>query len=98
MIAQHYERNFYMSFLQQLSSLSRDGSTLGGLADAAEKIGLSTLAINTTYKDMAGQLPLHDSPALRKEFLYVLFTAIIEPFARWFYVRWIGGCRREDWT
>jgi ATP-binding cassette, subfamily B, bacterial len=45
MIAKFHGKSHDMAHLRQLASLARDGSTLGGLADAAEKIGFSTLAL-----------------------------------------------------
>ncbi|MFM8911308.1 MAG: cysteine peptidase family C39 domain-containing protein, partial [Flammeovirgaceae bacterium] len=58
MIVKHFGRNYDIAYLRQVANLGRDGSTLGGLADAAEKIGFSTLAINATYQDLASQMPL----------------------------------------
>ena len=58
MVAKHYGRSFDMAYLRQLSSLARDGSSLGGLVDAAEKMGFSTLALNTRFADLAKEIPL----------------------------------------
>lgn len=58
MIAKHYGKSFDIAYLREVSSLSRDGSTLGGIADAAEKIGFSTMALNVGYADLANQIPL----------------------------------------
>jgi len=75
MIAKHHGRSFDMAYLRQLSSLARDGSTLGGLADAAEKIGFSTLALNTTYKDLATEIPLPCIAHWRQRHYVVVYEA-----------------------
>jgi ATP-binding cassette subfamily B protein len=64
-----------MAHLRQLASLARDGSTLGGLADAAEKIGFSTLALNTTYKDLAKEIPLPCVAHWRQRHYVVVYEA-----------------------
>jgi ATP-binding cassette subfamily B protein len=64
-----------MAYLRQIANLARDGSTLGGLADAAEKIGLSTLALNTTYKDLATEIPLPCVAHWRQRHYVVVYEA-----------------------
>lgn len=75
MIAKYYGRSFDMAYLRQIANLARDGSTLGGLADAAEKIGLSTLALNTTYKDLATEIPLPCVAHWRQRHYVVVYEA-----------------------
>lgn len=58
MISNFYGKYFDKAYLRQISSLTGKGATLGGIADAAEKIGLSTLALNTKFKDLAEDIPL----------------------------------------
>jgi ATP-binding cassette, subfamily B, bacterial len=58
MIAKHYGRSFDITYLRQICSLKGVGTTIGGLADAAEKIGFSTLAINSSFKDLSESIPL----------------------------------------
>lgn len=75
MVAKYYGRNYDIAYLRQVGSLGRDGSTLGGLADAAEKIGLSTLAINATYLDLASQMPLPCVAHWRQRHYVVVYDA-----------------------
>jgi ATP-binding cassette, subfamily B, bacterial len=75
MVSKHFGRSYDMAFLRQLSNLNRDGSTLGGLADAAEKIGLSTLAINTRFKDLAKDIPLPCIAYWRQRHYVVVYKA-----------------------
>ncbi len=58
MISKHFGRTYEIAYLRQISNLAREGATLGSLADAAEKIGLSTMAITTSLKDLTTELPL----------------------------------------
>lgn len=75
MIAKFHGKSYDMAHLRQLASLARDGSTLGGLADAAEKIGFSTLALNTTYKDLAKEIPLPCVAHWRQRHYVVVYEA-----------------------
>jgi ATP-binding cassette subfamily B protein len=75
MIAKHFGKTYDIAYLRQVSNLARDGSTLGGLADAAEKIGLSTMAINAGYTDIAQQLPLPCIAHWRQRHYVVVYQA-----------------------
>lgn len=58
MIAKYYKKNYDISYLRDISYQSGDGTTLGGIADAAEKIGFSTLALTIDCDTLSQQLPL----------------------------------------
>lgn len=58
MIARHYGRSFDIAFLRRMSKLSSRGTTFAGLADVAEKIGLSTMAVSTSFKELSTNIPL----------------------------------------
>ncbi len=58
MISKFHGQSFDITYLREISNLARDGTTLGGLADAAEKVGFSTLALSVGYDDLATQIPL----------------------------------------
>jgi ATP-binding cassette subfamily B protein len=75
MIAKHYGKSFDLAYLRQLSSLARDGSSLAGLADAAEKIGFSTLAVNTQFKDLSEDIPLPCVAHWRQRHYVVVYEA-----------------------
>ena len=53
MIAKHYGKVYDREFLRQLANITRDGVSLGGIAEAAEKIGFQSLAVNVTYETLA---------------------------------------------
>ncbi len=75
MIARHYGKSFSSDDLGLLSSITRQGASLGGLADAAEKIGFSTLALSTTYNDLANQIPLPCIAHWRQRHYVVVYEA-----------------------
>jgi len=58
MIAKHYGKVYDREFLRQLANITRDGVSLGGIAEAAEKIGFQSLAVNITYETLAEDIPL----------------------------------------
>ena len=45
MVAKHYGRNFNLRTLSKLCGFNREGISLLGLSEAAEKIGLRTMGV-----------------------------------------------------
>ena len=58
MICKYHGKTFGADYLRELAALTGDGTSLGGLADAGEKVGLSSLALNATFEVLAEQIPL----------------------------------------
>lgn len=58
MITKFYGKNLSGEYLRKIANLSRGGTSLGGLADASEEIGLSSLALNIDYQTLKNDLPL----------------------------------------
>ncbi len=58
MIARYYGRHYSLEYLRELSYLDREGASLMGIADAAEKIGLRTLGVKTSFSRLQNELPL----------------------------------------
>lgn len=58
MISKFYGKSFDGAYLRELTGLRVDGATMGGLVDAAENIGFSTLVLSSDYKTLAEQIPL----------------------------------------
>ena len=75
MISKFYGRSFDIAYLREISNLARDGTTLGGLADAAEKIGFSTLALSATYQDLSSQIPLPCIAHWRQRHYVIVYEA-----------------------
>ena len=58
MVARHHGRHYSLEFLRQLSYLDREGVSLMGISDAAEKIGMRTLGVKTGFKRLSEDIPL----------------------------------------
>ena len=58
MITKFYGKNIPSEYLREVANLSRAGTSLGGLSDAAEVIGMNTLGLNTNYKTLKNDIPL----------------------------------------
>ena len=57
-IAKHYGRSISLEKLRSLSDTTRSGSSLQGIADAAEKIGFKTLGVKINFEALSEQAPL----------------------------------------
>jgi ATP-binding cassette, subfamily B, bacterial len=55
MIAQFYGKNYPLPYLRQQCFIDRQGVSLSGIAVAAEKIGLHTLAVKTTLAELVAE-------------------------------------------
>jgi ATP-binding cassette, subfamily B, bacterial len=58
MIARHYGRFYSLENLRDMTHIGKDGVALVDIADAAEKIGLNTLAAKISYERLVEGLPL----------------------------------------
>jgi ATP-binding cassette, subfamily B, bacterial len=58
MIAQYYGKNYTIDFLRDKTSISRNGVSISGIAEAAEMIGLQTLSIAATFDMIAHDIPM----------------------------------------
>ncbi|MEL6867438.1 MAG: peptidase domain-containing ABC transporter [Bacteroidota bacterium] len=58
MIARFYGRYYSLDYLRQLTYLDREGVSLMGISDAAESIGMHTLAVKLDYDRLADDIPL----------------------------------------
>ena len=57
-IAKHYNRTISLEKLRSLSDTTRIGSSLQGIADAAEKIGFRSLGVKIDFEALSEQAPL----------------------------------------
>jgi len=58
MIARHYKRHYSLEYLREQSYLDREGVSLMGISDAAEKIGLRTLGVKAGFQRLLEDIPL----------------------------------------
>ncbi|WP_255717895.1 peptidase domain-containing ABC transporter [Dyadobacter sp. CY345] len=75
MISKFYGKSFDGAYLRELTSLRGDGTTMGGLVDAAENIGFSTLVLTSDYKTLAEQIPLPCIAHWRQRHYVVVYEA-----------------------
>lgn len=58
MIAKHYGKTYSLQYLREHSYISREGVSLLGISEAAEQIGLRTLAVKLTLEQLLQEAPL----------------------------------------
>lgn len=58
MIAKYYGKSISLVKIRRLSETTREGSSLSGISDAAEKIGFRTLGVSIDYKKISKEAPL----------------------------------------
>ena len=58
MIAKHYGKHYSLQTLREKSHIDREGVSLMGMSDAAENIGLQTLAVRLNFQQLQEEVPL----------------------------------------
>lgn len=58
MIAKYYGKSYSLQYLRERSFLTREGVSLLGLSDAAESIGMRSLAVRIPYDKLKEEVPL----------------------------------------
>lgn len=58
MIAAHYGRAYSREYLRELCSIGRAGVSLLGISEAAERIGMRSLAVDLSFKALRDEVPL----------------------------------------
>jgi len=58
MIARYHGRHYSLEYLREISYLDREGVSLMGIADAAEKVGFRTLGVKAGFSRLKSELPL----------------------------------------
>ncbi len=58
MVAKYYGKSITLQQLRQLASTTRQGSSLLGISEAAEKIGFRTIGVKVTYEKLLEDAPL----------------------------------------
>jgi len=57
-IAKHFGKIYSIDYLREKSHITQQGASFGGIAEAAEIIGLTSLGVNVDYETLAEQAPL----------------------------------------
>lgn len=58
MIAEYYGKSYTMHILREYCFITREGVSMQGISDAAERIGFRTLGVRATFDQLADELPL----------------------------------------
>jgi ATP-binding cassette, subfamily B, bacterial len=58
MVAKHYGKNFSLEYLRTLSYITREGVSLLGISEAAEKLGFKTLSAEISFDQLDEEAPL----------------------------------------
>lgn len=58
MVAKYYGKNFSLQNLREKIHISRQGTSLLGIADAAESIGLKSTGLKISFKQLSKEAPL----------------------------------------
>lgn len=58
MVAKHYGKQYSLEYLREQSFITREGVSLLGIGEAAEKIGFRTHAIKTNFEQLDENVPL----------------------------------------
>ncbi|MCB0547781.1 MAG: peptidase domain-containing ABC transporter [Phaeodactylibacter sp.] len=75
MISRHFGRYYSLEYLRELTYMGKQGVTLLGISDAAEHIGLQSLAVKTTYDRLSRDIPLPCIAHWRQEHFVVVYKA-----------------------
>ncbi|ASZ14325.1 peptidase domain-containing ABC transporter [Chitinophaga pendula] len=58
MVAKHYGRSYSLEYLRQQSHITREGVSVLGISEAAEKIGFRTLAVRISFEQLDENIQL----------------------------------------
>ncbi|MEO5890280.1 MAG: peptidase domain-containing ABC transporter [Ferruginibacter sp.] len=58
MISRHYGKNYSLESLRNISSATREGVSISGISEAAEKLGFKTIAAHVSAKQLEEEVPL----------------------------------------
>lgn len=75
MIARYFGRYYSLEYLRELTYIGKQGVSLLGISDAAEHIGLQTLAVKTTYDRLAGDIPVPCIAHWKQDHFVVVYKA-----------------------
>lgn len=73
MVARYFGRYYSLDYLRELTYMGKQGVSLLGISDAAEHIGLQTLAVKTTYDRLAKDIPVPCIAHWKQEHFIVIY-------------------------
>ena len=76
MVAKHYGRDFKLQYLREKSYITRNGVSFGSIADAADSIGMKTLAVKIPFEKLEKDSYILDVLLLAKH--YDIINNVVE--------------------
>jgi len=73
MVAKHYGKNYTIQNLREMCSVTREGVSLLGISDAAEKLGFKTIGVHINFEKLAEDVPLPCIVHWRQEHFVVVY-------------------------
>lgn len=73
MIARHYGRYFSLEYLRDITYMGKQGVSLLSISDAAEQLGMRTLAVRTTIDRLQDDVPLPCIAHWEKDHFVVIY-------------------------
>ncbi len=73
MIAKYYGKDYPIEELRQKSSITKEGVSFGGLAEAAETLGFNTLAVSLDWDTLRKEVPFPCIAHWREKHFVVIF-------------------------
>ena len=58
MIAKYYGRSYSIQYLREQAFITREGVSMLGISDAAERIGFRTMGVKVTLEQLRAEVPL----------------------------------------
>ena len=81
MVARYYGRYYSLDYLRELTYMGKQGVSLLGISDAAEHLGIQSLAVKTTFDRLSRDIPLPCIAYWKQEHFVVIYKAT--PNAVW---------------
>ncbi len=75
MVARYFGRYYSLEYLRELTYMGKQGVSLLGISDAAEHIGLQSLAVKTTYERLSRDIPLPAVAHWKQDHFVVIYRA-----------------------
>lgn len=73
MVARYFGRYYSLDYLRELTFMGKQGVTLLGISDAAEHIGLQSLAVQTSFDRLSRDIPLPCIAHWKQEHFVVVY-------------------------
>jgi ATP-binding cassette subfamily B protein len=74
MIAKHYGKTYTVQRLREMCAATREGVSMLGISDAAEKLGFKTLGVRATFDKLMREAPLPCIVHWRQEHFVVVYA------------------------